>query len=71
MLYSKSTSTGHVVGKFAMLDPYRKRIAHQNYCFDSSKPKSLIDSALSRFDTPFSMLTSSNPLDFSDRLFLN
>ena len=62
---------GHVVGKFAMLHPCRKRIASQKCCFDSSKPKSLVGSAVSQFDTPFSMLTSSNLLDFSDRLFLN
>ena len=55
---------GHVFGKFAMLHPYLKRIASQKCCFDC------FDS-VSRFDTPFSMLTSSNLLDFSDRLFLN
>ena len=44
---------GHVVGKFAMLHPYRKRIASEKCCFDSSKPKSLIGSAVSQFDTLF------------------
>ena len=62
---------GHVVGTFGILHPYRKRIASQKCCFDSSKPKSLIGSVVSQFDKPFSMLTSSNLLDFSDRLFLN
>ena len=62
---------GHVVGKFAMLHPYRKRIASEKYRFDSSKPKSLIGSAVSQFDTPFSRFTSSNLLDFFNRLFLN
>ena len=62
---------GHVVGKFAMVHPYRKLTASQKCCFDSSKPKSLIGSAVSQIDTPFTMLTSSNLLDFSDRLFLN
>ena len=38
---------GHVAGKFAMLHRYRNRIASQKCCFDSSKPKSLIDSAVS------------------------
>ena len=62
---------GHFVCKFSMLHPYREQIASQKCCFDSSKPKPLIGSAVSQFDTPFSMLTSSNLLDLSDRLFLN
>ena len=62
---------GYFVGKFAMLHPYRKQITSQKCCFDSSKPKSLIGTTVSQFDTPFSMLTSSNLLDCSDRLFLN
>ena len=74
-MYTKSTGKGVwyvvAVGKFAVLHPYRKQIASQNYCFDSSKPKSLIGSALSLFDTPLSMLTLSNLLDLSHRLFLN
>ena len=62
---------GHVVGKFAMLHPYHKQIASQKCCFDSSKPKSLIGSDVSQFDTPYSKLTSSNLSNFSNRLFLN
>ena len=58
---------GHVVVTFAILQPYRKQIAS----VDSSKPKYLIGSAVSQFDTPFSMLASSNLLDFSDRLFFD
>ena len=61
---------GHVC-KFAIPHPYRKRIATEKCCFDSSKPKSLIGSAVSQFDTPFSSLTSNNLLDFSGRLFFN
>ena len=61
---------GHVVDKFAMLYPYRKWIASEKCCFNSSKPKSLIGSAVSQFDTPFFKLISSNLLDFSDRYFL-
>ena len=38
---------GHAVGKFAMLHPYRKRIASKICCLDSSKRKSLIGSAVS------------------------
>ena len=61
---------GHVVDKFAMLHPYRKWIVSEKCCFNSSKPKSLIGSAVSQFDTPFFKLISSNLLDFSDRYFL-
>ena len=42
----------HVVGKFAILHPYRKRIASQKCCFDSLKPKSLISSAVSQYYPP-------------------
>ena len=49
-----------VVSKYEMLHPYRKRSASKKYCYSNSKPKSLIGSAVSQFDTPFSMLISSN-----------
>ena len=55
------------VGKFTMFHPYHKQIA----CQKCLKPKSLIDSDVSQFDTPFSKLTSSNLLDFFDILLLN
>ena len=71
ILNTKCTTIGFVVGRFAMLHLYGKGIAPQKCYFDSSKPKSPIGSPVSQFDTPFSMLTSSNILDFSDRLFLN
>ena len=54
---------GYIVGKFAMFHPYRKQIASQKCCFDSSKPKSLICCAVSQFDTTFSMVASSNLLE--------
>ena len=51
---------GHVVSKLAMLYPYRERIASQKCYFDILKPKSIIGSVMSQYDTPFSMFTSSN-----------
>ena len=44
---------GHVVGKFAMFNPYCKPISSQKRFFDSAKQKSPISSAVSRFDTHF------------------
>ena len=60
----------HVAGKVAMLHPYCKRTASQKFCFNSWKPKSPIGSAVRQFDTPFSILKSSDLLDFCDRFFL-
>ena len=62
---------GHVVGKSPILHPYHKQIASQKCCFYSTKPKSLIGSAVSQFDTLSSLLISRNLLDFSDKLFLD
>ena len=62
---------GHFLGVFAMFHPYHKRTAAQKCCFDSSKSKYLIGSAVRQFHTPFFMLISSNLVDFPDRLFLN
>ena len=48
----------HVVGKFAIDQPYRNLILSRNYCFVKSNPFSTIESTNNQFDTPFSRFIS-------------